>query len=361
MSNLWTVPEELEDEANSPYAYEACKSASYILWALSGRKYNGIRTVTERYECPCRPTDSLIYGSTTISPYLDGSGAVLNAVATSGESDCGCSGTVGGSHTRLRLRGTPVRSVQQVKSASGTVLDSSEYKIVNGSLLQLSGSNANVCGLEVTYTYGVPIPTSGRRSARLLAGELSKGWGGKECMLPDGVTSVSRQGISFEIHDSQDYLNELRTGIYEIDLFLRAANPDKARKPARVYSPDKPKAHRVTVGAPTQIGPLDWGITPGQPYAWTVDASAAGLDLLFQTSLWAPQGQISMWNGSLLLDFDPSRFQIVGDMLTVNLTAQETSQVVLNGQSASWDLYAVNKNDNYTIVHLLTSSVWIVS
>jgi hypothetical protein len=54
MSNLWITPEELGDYAETEFAYEAAKSASYLLWSLSGRKYSGVTTVTERYVCAGR-------------------------------------------------------------------------------------------------------------------------------------------------------------------------------------------------------------------------------------------------------------------------------------------------------------------
>ncbi len=49
MSNLWVGVEELDDYADSEYAYEAVKTASQLLWSLSGRKYSGTTTVTEKY------------------------------------------------------------------------------------------------------------------------------------------------------------------------------------------------------------------------------------------------------------------------------------------------------------------------
>lgn len=351
MVNLWVVPEELEGASASPYAYEACKMASYVLWAFSGRKFSGIRTVTERYECPCRSSALSVY------PYLDGSGNIYNAVDRGiPTTDCGCGGTVGGRHVRLRLRGNPVRSVQRVVK-NGEVLDPSTYKIVNGSLLQLTGSNHDVCGLEVTYTYGVSAPVAGQRAARKLAEELVAGWSGEDCMLPDRVTNVSRQGISFTVIDPQDFLDDGRTGVYEVDLFLRAANPDKARKPARVFSPDLPKGYRVTAGQTEQVlGPFDWKITPGIAATWSIDLQEAEAQILIDGSF-TPQGQISTWSGATLLEFYPSRFTISGNTLTVDLTASETAE--LSGSSAAWDLYGISAADGFTLVHILSSKIVI--
>lgn len=357
MAALWVVPEELESGGGSPYAYEACKAASYILWAFSGRKYHGTRTVTERYECPC---SSSTRRSNVVPGPLGGVGNIydhtLDVLDTTAGGGCGCTGTIGGRHMRLRLRGTPVRHVSQVKKGD-TVLDASQYKIVNGSTLQLTNTSMDVCGLEISYTYGVTVPVSGQRAARSMAQEFVKGWSGEECLLPDRVTNVSREGISFTIMDKQDFLDEGRTGIYEVDLFLRATNPDKARKPARIFSPDKPKAYRVTSGQVSAVlGPLDWRISPGEISSWSVDLVANNADLLLDSS-WNPQGQIATWNGTTVLEFTPDRFQITGNILTVTLTADESSQ--LSGKTAMWDLYGISAADGYTIVHVLSSTIHI--
>lgn len=49
MSNLWVDTDDLGVYADSDYAYEAVKTASYLLWAMSGRKFSGTTRVTERY------------------------------------------------------------------------------------------------------------------------------------------------------------------------------------------------------------------------------------------------------------------------------------------------------------------------
>ncbi len=68
-------------------------------------------------------------------------------------------------------------------------------------------------------------------AARTLAIEFAKLWSDDEtCALPQRVTSVSRQGVSFTILDQQDFIQELRTGLYAVDLFLKTVNPDGARR-----------------------------------------------------------------------------------------------------------------------------------
>lgn len=255
MADLWITPEELSGTLSSEaLAHEACSTASFILWTLSGRKYTKTRTVTETYECPCRraPSDlELRRSQYGVYPIID-NGAVTNRTLSDG--DCGC-GPAG--HTRLRLEGQPVRAVLEVVGASGA-LDPASFRVYNSGLLELdSVTPGGVCGLTVTYTWGTGIPGAGRAAARRLAEELLRGWtGDDDCALPSRVTNVSREGISFTVMDKQEFLDDLRTGVYEVDLFLRAVNPDRARKRARVYSPDVAKARRTTVaGIPTPTMP----------------------------------------------------------------------------------------------------------
>lgn len=352
MPALWVHPEELDEASGSPYAYEACQTASYVLWAFSGRKYHGTRTITERYECPCR--DESI---SNIYPTMDGDGQVYNRLGSDNPStSCGCGTSAEGQHVRLRLRGTPVRHVAKV-TKGGVELDPSTYRIVNSSLLEMTGE-IDVCGIEITYTFGVPAPTAGKRAARTLARELTKGWAGdEECQLPDRVTNVSRQGISFTVMDPQDFLDDGRTGIYDVDLFLRAANPDKARKPARVFSPDLPKAIRQT--APREAlpaGPYDVHVVRGNTAIWTVDLPSIEGTILADPA-WMIYGQISSASGVTLVELDDTRFTITDGTLSVALSEADTTAVP--GSGALWHLYGINASDGYTLVHVLTSTIQV--
>jgi hypothetical protein len=44
--------------------------------------------------------------------------------------------------------------------------------------------------------------------------------------------------------DNQDFLDDLKTGVYAVDLFLRSVNPDKARVKSKVFSVDIPRGRR---------------------------------------------------------------------------------------------------------------------
>lgn len=357
MPNLWVTPDELDAVGASPFAYEAAKTASFILWALSGRKYSGARTVVEQYECPCTRFSRYPArlwnepGLFPVEPYLL-DGALMNRSTT-----CACDGTVGGIHTRIRLRHRPARSVQKVLSG-GDVVSPASYRLLSGSVLTAApGHSFDPCGAEVTYTYGVEPPSAGRRAARYLAQELAKGWNGDDCDLPERVTSVSRQGVSYTILDDQAFLNDMRTGIYSVDLFLKAVNPDNARKPARVFSPDLPRANRTIDSSTVPVGPYDFLLQKGTPFTWTVNIDDVNADILLQDD-WEPQGVFTNSAGVNVLELDASRFLISGGTISVNLTGPETSTI---NESGSFDLYAGNTLDGYTIIHLLTSNVRVAA
>ncbi len=249
-SNLWTNVEDLGSAyADSDYAYDAVKTASYLLWGMSGRKYSGTTTVTERYVSVYDPYLRAGASIMTYSPTLI-QGEVKNlrigGSGLYGDDDYLGDGT--SSNTRIRLRGRKVVKIHTVRDIDGNIIDPSQYYLVEHStLLATPGATWTPSNVEVTYTYGTPPPTAGKNAARMLAIELVKLYEGDDtCALPQRVTSISRQGISYTVLDNQDFIDDLRTGLYAVDLFLKTSNPDKARARARVFSPDVPKARRIT-------------------------------------------------------------------------------------------------------------------
>lgn len=206
MVQLWVTANELYNPALA-YAEEAARTATSVLYALSGRKFPGATSVTEIYRCENR-----------------GIGWNCNSTPAARE---------------LKLRGTPVRSITEMRIGTDRrLVPATEYRLYDRKWLRPQGSASwHPCGmLEITYVYGLRPPQMGRRAARTLANEFLKASvNADDCQLPDRVTSVSRQGISFSILDPQDFLTDGRTGLYEVDLFLAASNPDKARAKARVF------------------------------------------------------------------------------------------------------------------------------
>jgi hypothetical protein len=149
----------------------------------------------------------------------------------------------------------------------------------------------------------------------------------------------------------------MRTGVYSVDLFLKAVNPDNARKPARVWSPDLPRANRTIDSTTTPAGPYDFMLMKGTPFTWTVSIDDVNADILLQDD-WVPQGLFTNSSGATVLELDDSRFVINSGTLSLSLTGSETSTI---NESGSFDLYAANTLDGYTIIHLLTSNVRVAA
>ena len=253
MSNLWTDVEELGVYADSDYAYEAVKTASYMLWALSGRKFSGTTTVTERYVSAYDPflraggsrfnyTPILIEGQVENVPQ-GGSGRYSHR---------DYQGDGSSSYSRVRLRGRKVVEVHALRNQDGEIIDPSTYYLSDHStIFGTPNANWSAANVEVTYTYGSPPPSAGKAAARILATELVKLYENDDtCALPQRVTTVARQGVTYTVLDNQSFVDELKTGIYAVDLFLKTANPDKARARSRVFSPDTPRARRIIGHSP---------------------------------------------------------------------------------------------------------------
>lgn len=231
------------DEPTDPMAEHAVLMASYVLWALSGRKYTGARRSTEHYLCSRDDLPSNCAWDASDRGWWNPSIGMVSYVPES----------IGGGYaggrlgSQFRLRRGPVRKIHSV-SVAGEQLASSDYRVAQSRTLRISGPQASrLCdgGVTVDYTHGVAPPAAGEAAAIELANELIKSWAGSDdCALPERTRSVSRQGISFDMIDPMDFLERGRTGLLKVDLFLAAANPGKANMPARVYSPDVPRGNR---------------------------------------------------------------------------------------------------------------------
>lgn len=211
-------------------------SASELLYVLSGRQFPGI----------CN--------TATVRPYLR-------------RQDCGFDPwTRRVDNTEVILSHFPIVSIGAVKvreSNDGTLetLDSSLYRLDNSQILvrldNPDGSNPgwplyqdlnqNEGGdgrfFEVTYDWGQAPPAAGKKAAAILTCELALACNpatqGK-CRLPARTQSIVRQGVSVEFVDAAQFLEDDLTGLYEVDMFLKAYNPRKLRRRGTVWSPDLP-------------------------------------------------------------------------------------------------------------------------
>ena len=365
MSNLWTTVEDLGEYSDSDYAYDACKTASYLLWAMSGRKFSGITTVTERYVSQFDPyfrtagsgykyLPTLIEGNVQNLPVGRDLRVYGNDYLGDGTS----------SRSRVRLRGRKVIKIHTVRDLNGTIVDPKKYYLADHSTLYgAPNSNWNPFNVEITYTYGTPPPTAGRAAARILATELVKLYEGDDtCALPQRVTNVSRQGVSYTILDNQDFIQEMRTGLYVVDLFLKTVNPDKARARARVFSPDINRARRITPKSPAiPLSSFDLYVTP-EGGANLIYLDEIGGDFLLEDSSWTLSLQVSDWSNDKTVEIENATdLDTVDGTIRVSASYQDIVSVIGARDPGVMDLYATRPSlgnpEIDEIINLVSSNV----
>lgn len=234
----------------------AATVASNLLFALSGRQYSGLCTDVVR---PCRWADG------AWAPY--GTWGAWGRVPACG---CLCPGPVscGTSHDALPLPNTPVVSVTEVL-VDGVALDE-DWVIVDDRWAvrrsperwptsQYLDRLADEEGTwQVTYTYGTAVPADAVEAARVLACELAKGWStGGACRLPDGVTSVIAENVSYDLGPTATAgLVDSVSTLTEVRLFLRAHNPHGLARRGRFINPRDHRGRRHRRIRPGSSTPL---------------------------------------------------------------------------------------------------------
>lgn len=183
----------------------------------------------------------------------------------------------------------------------------------------------------------------GKAAARMLAIEFARLWAGEDCNLPQRVTSISRQGVSYTVLDPQDFVDELRTGIYTIDLFLKAVNPDKAKNKARVFSPDVARARRLTPKEPKYgVSPIDLTIVRDGVGTMTTPLSYLNAEFLVDETGWVPELILYNYSGSKSLTLPSTAVQIDEESETLQISMSYAQAFPILGfvEPGTWQLYA---------------------
>lgn len=344
MSNLWIQPSELGDLGYTEYAEEAAQVASHLLWAMSGRKYTGETVVTEKYICTLR--NNRLGPSTRTNNAMLFGGSVYNIPSSDFDDYAELVADGLSPDGRITLRGRPVTKIHALRNATGEILDESGYYLVDHSTLHIkAGTPWTPCNVEITYSYGVPVPTSGKMAARKLALEFARLWSGDEtCELPQRVTSVSRQGVSYTILDNQDFIQELRTGLYEIDLFLKVVNPDNARRKSKVFSVDRPRARRYTpkpLLLPTSEN-FDLTLVRDTPATWSSAGTGVNLSNFFPSVGWTPKVSIRNYSQTRTLELGPEDITLnpQNQSLSFSVPYKIANSALAMVDPGSWALYA---------------------
>ena len=252
----WTLDDECCAKLATAFAENAVMAqacvdqAGEILYALSGRQF-GVCEVTAR---PCRRVCDFTCGTDghpgrnfgyRWTPVLQG-GQWSNISCTTCRDYCFCTEVC-----EILLPG-PVDHITEIR-LDGVVLDPSEYRVDNRRRLVRVGERCwpicqdmnleptEVDTWEVVYGRGRELPVAGQTALAALACELCKACiGDKDCCLPERVTTIARQGLTMALLDPMEFLSRGRTGIYAVDLWLSAVNPQGRSRHAGVFSPDAP-------------------------------------------------------------------------------------------------------------------------
>lgn len=220
-------------------------TASWLLFHYSGRQYPGVCTDRVR---PCRRTEPARatfqqYGWGTWS--WESSWGICGCGGHPERGTCGCSGL-----SEITLGASPVVDVLEVR-VDGELLPESAYRVDDHRwLVRIDGDSWPCCQdltadpatddntFEVLFTYGVDPPQAGKDAAAALACELLKAGTGGDCSLPKRLQTLSVQGATMAILDPFEFLENGRLGVYEVDIFLGAANPQGITRSAQVLNPD---------------------------------------------------------------------------------------------------------------------------
>lgn len=193
---------------------------------------------------------SFLPGGNYFSPYVNRQGAWVNGCGCGG--DCGC-----GSLSEVILPG-PVGRVEDVW-LYGEVVSPSRYRIDNGNRLVSTDptlvwpSCQNLMqdaqgdeAFAVRYYRGSAPNELTLWAAGLLAVEFFKACqGDSKCRLPQGIQTITRQGITYEIQT--DMFSEGKTGIREVDTLVASLNPYNLRQRPVIASPDTRTPRMTTV------------------------------------------------------------------------------------------------------------------
>ncbi len=189
---------------------EVADRATSLLYTLSGRRFQGRKTVTAQFEVDSRGYIKLNAWAPVIKIVASSTPAALSP---------------GGTYASVGRRG-------------------------GWSLYGPQGWGAGLGSAVVTMTieYGEDPPAAGRDAAAALAAhmlradsryaELVTGTDAQEDILPAShITSITRAGVTFNYADRAALARNNQTGVYEVDLFLHAANPTGMRHQPKVVAP----------------------------------------------------------------------------------------------------------------------------
>lgn len=237
---------------------QAVQFATETVWALSGRQF-GLCTVTLR---PCRrDCEDDLYWQERNDFLLPSSTSWPRPALIGGQwYNLTCGGCVGGcscSTVSEVVLPAPVHRVVTVM-IDGTPLVTGAYRLDDARLLvRTDGGEWPICNdlsrnvdeegtWAVTAEYGVPVPEGGAWAVGELACQFIRARNGEDCSLPQTVQTLARQGVTISYPSPYEWYRHGLTGMYLVDTFVRAWNPNGLTRRARVFSVNGSLGRRTT-------------------------------------------------------------------------------------------------------------------
>lgn len=148
----------------------------------------------------------------------------------------------------------PVSDVISV-TVEGEDVDASKWRVddwrwlvrLDGETWPLATDLTEPDAFQVTWVYGRNPSPSLRNAAALFTAEVAAKCASLTCGLPDRVTTVNREGVTYTILDPQRFIAEGRTGIYLVDLAVEADKRGRTLPPGG-FNPARAGTRRVATG-----------------------------------------------------------------------------------------------------------------
>lgn len=204
---------------------------------LSGYRVGGC-PITVR-PCVLGCLDASLYRVRSWGPVQLADGTWVNSCGCT--TDCSCTALC-----EVRLAG-PVGPVSWVK-VDGSAIPATDYRVDGDRLVWIGAGDCPwpTCQdmtqgddkpgtFAVRYLKGHAPDALAAYAAGVLAVEFAKACVGGKCRLPASVTSVSRQGVSYEV--AAGTFPEGTTGIREVDAWIGLWNPEGRRQASTVWFP----------------------------------------------------------------------------------------------------------------------------
>lgn len=150
----------------------------------------------------------------------------------------------------------PVASIVEVKVDGQVLIPDIDYRVDDYRKLVRLGAQWPRCNdlnlddsqpdtWSVTAVYGEPVPMLGQLAVGELACNFLSFLVGEECQLPDGITDLSRQGITMAFANTSEDLTQMFARFPKTYLFLKTYNPYNLQSRAKAYDLDGPTYRAV--------------------------------------------------------------------------------------------------------------------